>query len=109
MQSGLSTQLTKFSRRAGPPSHRRYWLALYDRDVTAAARVVSDALRRWPPQRIYLRLFAPALALSGTLWSRGRITHQEEHFVTYHTLRFMRQVRRRFVPPPDANGPLALA
>src|SRR4029079_12528615 len=78
-------------------------------DVEAAHRVVAAAMRRWPPQRIYLRLFSPALALSGTLWARGSITHQDEHFVTHHTLRFMRQVRRRFVPPTGSTGPLAVA
>src|SRR4051812_31484318 len=94
--------------RAATPSHRRYWLALYHRDVAAAQRVVDSAVRNWPPQRIYLRLFSPALALSGTLWEKGAITHQDEHFVTHHTQRFMRRVRRRFVPPPEVSGPLAL-
>src|SRR3954468_10904494 len=88
------------ARGAAAPNHRRYWLALYHRDVAAAQRVVNLAVRSWPPQRIYLRLFSPALALSGTLWAGGSITYQDEHFVTYHTMRFMRQVRRRFVPPP---------
>jgi methanogenic corrinoid protein MtbC1 len=90
------------------PSYRRYWLALYRRDVEAATRVVDDALRRWPPQRLYLRLFEPALNLSGTLWARGRITHHDEHFVTHHTLRLMRRVRHRFVPL-QTNGPVAVA
>jgi methanogenic corrinoid protein MtbC1 len=109
MQPGWPPQLsTKLSRHIGRPSHRRYWLALYHRDLPAAARVVDAAMRDWPPQRIYLRLFAPALALSGTLWARGAITHRDEHFVTHHTLRFMRRARRRFVPPAIPSGPLAV-
>lgn len=90
------------------PGYRRYWVSLYRRDVPAAERVVEQALRQWTPQRIYLRLFEPALNLSGTLWARGNITYQDEHFVTYHTLRFIRRVRRRFVPH-ETSGPLALA
>ena len=90
------------------PNYRRYWLSLYRRDVGAASALVDQALRCWPPQRVYLKLFEPALNLSGLLWARGRITYHDEHFVTHHTLRFMRRVRRRFVPP-DAFGPLAVA
>jgi MerR family transcriptional regulator, light-induced transcriptional regulator len=90
------------------PNHRRYWLSLYRRDVATAEQLVTDALRRWPPQRIYLRLFEAALNLSGTLWARGVISHHDEHFVTYHTLRFMRRVRRHFVPM-ETFGPLAVA
>jgi methanogenic corrinoid protein MtbC1 len=105
----LERSLQPGPRAAAQASHRRYWLALYHRDVAAAQRVVDAAARAWPPQRVYLRLFAPALALSGTLWERGSITHQDEHFVTHHTQRFMRQVRRRFVPPPgQTTGPLAV-
>ncbi len=88
-------------------SHRRLWLALYRRDVPAAERLIESALRAWPPQRIYLRLFEPALKLSGALWAKGRITHLDEHFVTYQVLRLMRTVRRHFVPP-DSFGPLAI-
>src|SRR5688572_23531910 len=91
-------------RQTARPNHRRYWLTLYRRDVAAASQLVDDALRVWPPQRIYLRLFEPALILSGTLWARGAITHHDEHFVTHHTLRFMRRVRRRFVPL-ETDGP----
>jgi methanogenic corrinoid protein MtbC1 len=90
------------------PSNRRYWLAHNRRDVAAAERIVSDALRQWSPQRIYLRLFEPALNLSGTLWARGVITYHDEHFVTHHTLRLMRRVRHAFVPL-ETSGPLALA
>src|SRR6478752_6931659 len=90
------------------PNYRRYWLALYRRDVVGAERVVEEALVAWSPQRIYLRLFEPALNLSGTLWARGRITHDDEHFVTHHTLRLMRRVRRQFVPL-ETDGPLAVA
>ena len=91
-----------------PLGHRRYWHALYRRDVDAARAIVDRALREWSPQRIYLRLFEPALGMSGTLFAAGKITWQDEHFVTHHTLRFMRQVRRRFVPL-ETFGPLALA
>ena len=89
-------------------NYRRYWSALYHRDVAGAQAILHDALRRWSPQRIYLQVFEPALNLSGTLFARGAINYHDEHFVTYHTLRFMRQVRRRFVPP-RTTGPLALA
>lgn len=88
--------------------YRRYWAALYRRDVAAAERIVRDCLERHPPARIYLRLFEPALALSGTLWSTGRVHYRDEHFVTYHTVRFLRLARRAFVPPHPA-GPLAFA
>ena len=91
-----------------PLGHRRYWHALYRRDVDAAAAIVDRALREWSPQRIYLRLFEPALGMSGTLFTAGKITAQDEHVVTHHTLRFMRHVRRRFVPV-ETFGPLALA
>src|SRR4051812_23226428 len=89
------------------PGHRRYWLALYRRDVALAEQIVERAAKLWTPQRVYLRLFEPALALSGTLWERGRITHHDEHFVTHQTLRLMRRVRRQFVPA-ETFGPLAL-
>jgi methanogenic corrinoid protein MtbC1 len=88
--------------------YRRYWLALCRRDVEGAGRVVEQCLRDWPPQRIYLRLFEPALKLSGTMFAEGRIGYRDEHFITWHTLRFLRTVRRRFVCA-DPAGPLALA
>ena len=91
-----------------PLSYRRYWHALYRRDLLQAQAIVERALREWSPQRIYLRLFQPALGLSGTLFQDAKITWQDEHYVTHHTVRFMRQVRRRFVPP-ETFGPLALA
>ena len=90
------------------PNYRRYWLSLYRRDVATAERIVEEALECWPPQRIYLRLFEPALNLSGTLFARNVIGFSDEHFVTYHTLRFLRRVRRRFVPA-DPTGPVAIA
>jgi methanogenic corrinoid protein MtbC1 len=103
--SGVSSQFAESTRR---PSYRRYWFSLYRRDVAGAERVVDDALRVWSPQRIYLKLFEPALNLSGTMWARGHITYRDEHFVTHHTLRFMRRVRRRSVPQ-ETFGPLAIA
>lgn len=94
---------------AAPADHWRYWLALYRRDVAAAGAIVEEWLGRFPPRRVYLRLLEPALSLSGTLFARGRIRYRDEHFVTYHTLRFMRRrVRRGFVVP-NPTGPLALA
>ena len=90
------------------PDYRRYWVALYRRDVATAMEIVDHWLRRCRPQRLYLRLFTPALTYSGTLFAEGRIGYRDEHFVTHHTLHFMRRVRRRFVQP-DPTGPLALA
>ena len=91
-----------------PPSYRRYWHALFRRDVAAAERVVVAARVVWKPGRIYLRLFQPALALSGKLWAAGAITYHDEHFVTYHTLRLIRRVRHQWVPR-ETTGPLAVA
>jgi methanogenic corrinoid protein MtbC1 len=95
-------------RRVGRPNYRRYWLALYRREVGVAAEIVLDAMAQWPPRRIYHRLFEPALALSGTFFARGVIGYGDEHFITYQTLRFMRRVRRTFVPR-HTTGLLALA
>jgi methanogenic corrinoid protein MtbC1 len=92
----------------GRPSYRRYWLALYHRRVDVAERVLDSAMASWPPRRIYNRLFEPALALSGTLFARGVISYNDEHFITCHTIRLMRRVRHLFVPP-HPTGPLALA
>lgn len=105
---GMEAVAEPTGRDTGHLSHRRYWLALYRRDVDAAARVVRACRERWSPARIYLRLFEPALALSGSLWAKGAIRHEDEHFVTHHTARFMRQVRRDLVPR-EPTGPLALA
>ena len=88
--------------------YKRYWLALYRRDVAAARAIVDEWLKRHPPRRIYLRLFEPALALSGAMFGRGRIHWADEHFVTYQTLRLMRVVRGRFVRR-NPTGPLAFA
>src|SRR3954462_3692829 len=88
--------------------YRRYWMALYRREPAAAKVIVDEWLERWPPQRLYLRPFEPALNLSGTLFARGRITYRDEHYITWMTLRFLRQVRRGFVQPTP-TGPLALA
>jgi MerR family transcriptional regulator, light-induced transcriptional regulator len=88
--------------------YRRYWQALYRRDVRRAEQIVELCLRDWKPERIYLRLFEPALNLSGKLWAAGAITYRDEHFVTYHTLRFLRRARRKLVPA-ETTGPLALA
>lgn len=92
----------------GHLGHRGLWLALYRRDVEAAENVVRLWLDRFPPQRLYLRLFEPALVLSGTMFGRGRITYRDEHFVTWHIMRLMRQVRHRFVPG-QTTGPVAVA
>src|SRR4051794_37925942 len=94
--------------KVGRPSYRRYWLALYGRQGEVAEEVVNRALAEWPARRIYHRFFEPALALSGTLFARGVVAYRDEHFITYHTLRFMRRVRRTFVLPRP-TGPLALA
>ena len=91
----------------GPPNYRKYWHALYRRDVAAATRIVDHALEQWRPERIYLRLFEPALSLSGKLWAAGSITYHDEHFVTHHTVRLMRRVRRRWAPA-ETSGPLAV-
>ena len=89
-------------------TYRRYWMALYKRDVPAAERIVDHCLGEWKPEHIYLRLFEPALNLSGKLWAGGSIHYRDEHFVTYHTLRLLRRVRHRFVKP-NPTGPLAMA
>ena len=100
------------SARAGSTvdrlNYRRYWVALYRRDVARAEAIVDQCLKEWKPQHIYLRLFEPALNFSGTMWAKGCITYQDEHFVTYHTLRLLRRVRHRFVPA-ETYGPLAMA
>lgn len=89
-------------------TYRRYWMALYKRDVATADQIVTQCLADWKPEHIYLRLFEPALNLSGRLWAGGSIDYRDEHFVTYHTLRFLRRVRHRFVPA-NPTGPLAIA
>src|SRR5438309_11564940 len=86
-------------------SYRRYWLSLYRRDVPAAEQLVDAALRCWPASRIYLRIFEPALYLSGTLWAKGAITYADEHFITHHTQRLMRRVRRESAPPGPGTPP----
>src|SRR5688572_11310689 len=83
--------------RADGREHLRYWAALYRRDVPTAARIVERCRREWTPQRIYLRLFEPALSLSGAMWAEARIAYADEHFITWQTLRLMRRVRRDFV------------
>jgi methanogenic corrinoid protein MtbC1 len=89
-------------------TYRRYWMALYQRDVARAERIVELCLKQWKPEHVYLRLFEPALNLSGKLWAAASISYQDEHFVTYHTLRFLRRARRKLVTRvPD--GPLAMA
>ena len=93
---------------ASRPSYRKYWHALYRRDVAAAEQVVDLARKAWKPDRIYLRLFQPALALSGKLWVAGSISYHDEHFVTHHTQRLMRRVRHDWIPR-ETTGPLALA
>lgn len=95
-------------RASRGPNYRKYWLALFRRDVAGAEQVLDQPIRRWSPARIYLRLLDPALNLSGTLFARGAIGYRDEHCVTFHTLRFMRRVRRLFVPA-RTTGPLALA
>jgi hypothetical protein len=92
-------------------SFRRYWFALYRRDVAAAEEIVDTALRRVAPRRIYHRLFYPALALSGTLFARRSIGYADEHFITHHTVRLMRRVRHAMLahlPPPGAPSTPAL-
>jgi methanogenic corrinoid protein MtbC1 len=103
------TRLDEEIRSAvGRPNYRRYWLALYRREVKVASDIVDRTIAEWPSRRIYHRLFEPALALSGTLFARGAIGYVDEHFITYQTVRFMRRVRRTFVPRLT-SGPVALA
>jgi methanogenic corrinoid protein MtbC1 len=94
--------------RTHPPSYRRYWVALLRRDVALAEQFFLQAREAMSPARLYLKFFAPALQLSGDEWARGRIDHQAEHFITHHTLRFMRLIRRELVVPRP-TGPVALA
>lgn len=95
-------------RDVGRLDHRRYWMALYRRDVGRARQIVDQCLERWRPVDVYLRLFEPALALSGKLWASGCIHYRDEHFITHHTLQMLRRVRRHFVPR-KTTGPIALA
>ena len=104
MDSAVETIPAELTRS----TYRRYWMALYKRDVPAAERIVEQCLQDWKPEHIYLRLFEPALNLSGKLWAGGSIHYRDEHFVTYHTLRFVRRVRHRFVRH-NPTGPLAMA
>src|SRR4051794_8968268 len=103
-----AVQIRRPHRRDAALRYRAYWVSLYRRDVAAAERIVDAALAVTTPQRVYLRLFEPALNLSGRLWAAGAITHADEHYVTHHTLRLMRRVRRRFIPA-NPDGPLAVA
>jgi methanogenic corrinoid protein MtbC1 len=89
-------------------TYRRYWMALYQRDVDKAGQIVDQCLAQWKPEHVYLRLFEPALNLSGKLWAGGSITYRDEHFVTHHTLRFLRRARRKLVPAAP-TGALAMA
>jgi methanogenic corrinoid protein MtbC1 len=104
----MSSGIEGAAKAVARPNHRRYWLALYRRQVDVAEEIVDRALADWPARRIYHRLFEPALGLSGTFFARGVIHYRDEHFITYHTLRLMRLVRRTFVRA-DPDGPLALA
>lgn len=88
--------------------HRRLWLTLYRRDVEGARRLIERALKFQPPYRIYLRLFQPTLAMSGTMWSKGFISYRDEHFITHHVTQLMRIVRRELIKSPP-TGPVALA
>src|SRR4249919_758512 len=100
----METQGARAERpRAG--IYRRYWAALLRRDIAQAGSIVQSQLETQTPQQIYLRLFLPALNLSGIKWAAGQITHRDEHFITHYTLRFMRSVRRRMVVA-DPTGPL---
>ena len=104
----MSSGTEEATRALVRPNYRRYWLALYRRHVEVAEQIVTRAIAEWPARRIYHHLFEPALALSGTFFARGVIHYRDEHFITHHTLRFLRRVRRTFVPP-QPDGPLALA
>ena len=104
----METASQEVAAEANRTTYRRYWMALYRRDVAAAGRIVDQCLREWKPEHIYLRLFEPSLNLSGKLWSGGAISYRDEHFVTYHTVRFLRRVRHRFVKQ-NPTGPLAMA
>jgi methanogenic corrinoid protein MtbC1 len=96
------------SERTGSGTYRRYWAALHRRDVAQAQDIVNQWLHERTPQQIYMRLFLPALNLSGVKWAAGEIDHRDEHFITYNTLRFMRIVRHKMVVE-NPTGPLAIA
>jgi methanogenic corrinoid protein MtbC1 len=96
------------SERSSSGTYRRYWAALFRRDVAQARDIVQLQLEQQTPQQIYLRLFLPALNLSGVKWASGEITHRDEHFITFNTLRFMRMVRRKMVVQ-NPTGLLAIA
>jgi methanogenic corrinoid protein MtbC1 len=104
----LDAPTQAFDSARAPLDYRRYWLALLRRDVTRAERIFDDALERFGPARVYLRLLAPAQVLSGAEWQRGAIAYRDEHFITHHTIRLMRRARRALVVP-SPTGPVALA
>lgn len=101
-----ATLIDARSRRL--PDYRRFWIALLRRDVTTAESLVDEALRVMRPAQVYLRLLGPALSLSGAAWAEREISYQDEHFITWQTLRLMRRVRRKLITAPP-SGPLALA
>src|SRR5687768_6169585 len=104
----LDATVSSHESGRAPPNHRRYWLALLRRDVGLAEQIFDDALKRYGPARVYLRLLAPAQVLSGAEWARGAITYRDEHFITHHTIRLMRRARRALVVS-EPTGPVALA
>ena len=91
-------------------SYRRYWMSLYQRDVPAAEQFVEAVMRCWPAHP-----HLPAGLRAGSQPQRhplgaGKITHADEHFITHHTLRFMRRVRLPRIPPEmEPASPLAVA
>lgn len=87
---------------------RRFWVLLLRGRFEAAESMVDDLLRCYRPQFLYLRLFIPALSLSGTMFALGRITYHDEHRVTWGCLRLMRHVRSK-LPKPDPTGLRAIA
>ncbi len=96
-------------RRQGVPDHRRYWLSLLNRDVDAARAIVEQALETLRPGQVYLRLIMPALNLSGGQFFLKKITYEQEHFITWHTVCFMRTIVRRQIAPVPVDGPIAIA
>jgi methanogenic corrinoid protein MtbC1 len=87
---------------------RRFWFHLLRRNYCAAHAQLTDLLRCYRPQQLYLRLFVPTLTLSGTMFQLGRITYHDEHFITNACLKLMRRVRHEMTSL-SPNGLTALA
>ena len=93
---------------ASPAGHAQLAEALFQHDLAAADRLMSEMLAFSSPEEITLNVIGPVLVELGEAWEKGRISVSDEHLAS----NYLRQRLLMWMvtgPPPRDSQPIVLA